>query len=129
MKTSTKSFVSLCAMYFLASGLAFAEAEVSVDGKCGVLDENEMPVPGTDALSVSANNVNGNITITCTQDLDLDSRLGRSIIYSYDNTTDPVDSTKGRTCKVSTNPLIRTEDWHQVISASGKVKLTCHYKL
>ena len=129
MQTSIKSFVSLCAIYFLASGLALAEpADVSIteDG-CALLNENEVPVGGGDSVSISANNDNGNITLTCSKDLP-PTTSGRSVIFNYDNTTDPDDVTLGRTCRVSKNPEIRTEDWHQVISAMGKAKLTCHYK-
>jgi len=98
------------------SGLAFAErAEVFIDADgCGLLTETGFMAG--DLHQVTANSSNGNIKLTCSQDLDPTS-TGRSIIYSFDNT--------GVICFAG---LASTEDWHQVISRSGKAKLTCHFK-
>jgi len=125
---SIKTLVSLCTIYFLASGLAMAEpADVFIteDG-CGLIREHwTSPVSGDDVIvgdlhQVSINNDGGNINVTCSQDFEPTS-TGRSVIFNYDNT----DRAK---CKVSVDPEIRTEDWHQVISRNGKAKLICHYK-
>lgn len=118
MKTSIKFFVALCATYFLASGLALAEpADVFIDeGGCGLLNEDNVPVDNGDLVSISANSANGNATITCSIDLPR-TTTGRSVVFNYDNTD--------RLCRMTGGN--RTEDWHQVISASGKAKLTCHY--
>jgi len=127
MKTFIKSGISLCTVYFFASGLALAEpADVFIteDG-CGLIREfwtypvSEDDVIVGDLHRVSANNNNGNINVTCSQDLEPTS-TGRSVILNYDNTG-------GARCKVSVEPEIKTEDWHQVISANGKAKLTCHF--
>lgn len=121
MKVSIKSFVTLCAIYFLASGLAFAQAEVSVDGQCRVLnEEGTAGVPeldDADMLSISAHNVNNNITITCSRELP-PTISGRTVVHSFDST--------GLVCKVPGVGV--TKDWHQVMTRNGKTKLTCHYK-
>jgi len=129
MKTSIKSFVSLCAIYFLASGLALAEpAVVFVDEDgCGLLKEDwTWPVDSDDVIigdlhQVNVNNDNGNVHVTCSQDIEPTS-TGRSVIFNFDNTD-------GLKCRISRIPDVTTEDWHQVISRNGKAKLVCHYKL
>ncbi len=118
MKISIKSFVLLCAIYFLASGLVIADSGdvVKIDGTgCGMFTEVGF-IKG-DLHQVSVNNDNGNIKVSCSQDLDPTS-TGRSIIYNYDNTLIK--------CGAMGHP---TKDWHQVISSNGKAKLTCHYKV
>jgi hypothetical protein len=47
MKTSIKSFVSLCAIYFFASGLAVADpAVIDLDGRCTVYEEIDGELTG-----------------------------------------------------------------------------------
>ena len=117
MKISIKSFVSLCVIYFLASGLATAEpADVVKIDETGCWMLAEVGFIQGDLHQVSVNNENGNIKVSCSQDLDPTS-TGRSIIYNYDNT--------GIECGAMGHP---TKDWHQVISSDGQAKLTCHYK-
>lgn len=122
MRTSIKSFVSLCASSFLASGLALADIghAVSIDGfGCGLRDADGTFVAVEYSL-VSANSANGNITLTCSHDFAYDVPLKRSKIWNFDNTDEGV-------CGVGGGKT--TEDWHQVISARGKAKLSCHYKV
>lgn len=126
MNKSIKIFSSLCAVYFLATGLVLAEAAgVSIiDGLCGVLDENGVGFrhADTEGLQISANSANGNITVTCSLDQERPSTK-RSVIFNYDLLEE--ECTVGRD---SEGMPIKTKDWHQVISASGKTKLSCHYK-
>ena len=116
MNISIKSGLAMCAVCLLAMGSAFAEpAEVTieVDG-CGLLTESGFA--SGDVHQVATSSANGNIKVSCSTDLEPTS-TGRSIIYNYDNT--------GMLCTALGNP---TDDWHQVISRSGKAKLTCHYR-
>jgi hypothetical protein len=117
MKFSIKSSIAICAVCFLTTGVVFADpAEVTIqeDG-CDMFSEFGF-VRG-DLHQVSVNSANGNIKVTCSQDLEPTS-TGRSVIYNYDNT--------GIMCGALGNP---TDDWHQVISRNGQAKLTCHYKV
>ena len=131
MKLSIKSFVSLCAVFFLTSGLAIADLPDTaadfyvLDGICGMLDEWGHPAPNvdvegnalTEGVNISANSANGNVTLICSQDMvRTDPKPRRSVIYNYDNTGEKLCGTLGGA----------TADWHQIISASGKAKLTCH---
>lgn len=121
MKKSTSMLVSLCSVYFLASGIALAEsADVFIDENgCGVLTEFSFAVG--DLHQVTANNDNGNIKVSCSVDLEERTSTGRSVIFNYDNTY--------LECSIGTSSgSVKTTDWHQTISASGKARLTCHYK-
>jgi len=121
MNKITKSFVSLWAVYFLATGLALAEpADVMIiDGQCVVLNEDGDTVSSefTEGQAViSSSNANGNVTFTCSFKQDRPT-AGRSVIFNYDSFLTECGS-----------PWGQTKDWHQVISASGNTKLSCHYK-
>lgn len=115
MRTSIKSLLSLSAVYFFTSGLAVAEPAVVIDGNnCGLLLEGGGFTSGV-GNKITTNSTNGNITLTCSQDLP-PTDSGRSVIFNFDNTQIK--------CVVSG---YATDDWHQVISRSGNAKLTCHY--
>jgi len=117
MKVSIKLFAPLCAICLLTSGSVLADpAGVTIeDDHCFMLDEFNGFVQG-DLHQVEASSSNGNIKVSCSQDLE-PTTTGRSVIFNYDNTN--------IMCGAMGNP---TDDWHQVISRSGKAKLTCHYK-
>lgn len=115
MKTSIKSFVSLCSIGLLTSGLAFAEPAVVIDGNNCALFKEDGGFTGGVGKKVTTNSSNNNISLTCFQDME-PTLSGRSVIFNFDNT--------GLRCVVSGHP---TDDWHQVISRSGNAKLTCHY--
>lgn len=128
MQVSIKFFVSLCAIYFLTTGLTLAEpADITITpDNCALLDEYGDPAVVVDQRTVSSNNANGNLSVTCSYDFEekLDAR--RSVIWNFDNT--------GFTCGIpifnDSGAIVsyqRTEDWHEVISASGKAKLSCHF--
>jgi hypothetical protein len=117
MNISIKSGLAVCAVYLLAMGSVFADtAEVTIemDG-CLMYDEDLVVVSG-DVHQVATSSENGNIKVSCSTDLEPTS-TGRSVIYNFDNT--------GSLCGAMGSP---TDDWHQVISRSGKAKLTCHYR-
>ena len=124
MKTSIKSFVSLCAIYFLASGLALAQPAVIElhEGYCQLWVEvdgeiyPDLITVADDKVKISTSSSNGNINLTCSADVP-PPISGRSEVFSFSNT--------GELCNVSGNP---TEDWHQIVSASGKARLSCHFK-
>lgn len=116
MNISIKSGLAVCAVYLLAMGSVFAdpaEVTIEVDG-CWMFQEGGY-VQG-DVHQVATSSANGNIKVSCSTDLEPTS-TGRSVIYNYDNTN--------ALCTALGNP---TDDWHQVISRSGKAKLTCHYR-
>lgn len=116
MKFSIKPVISMCAVYLLATGSVFAEpAEVTIDAD-GCWMFSEFGFVRGDVHQVSTSSANGNIKVSCSQDLEPTS-TGRSVIYNFDNT--------GIMCGALGNP---TDDWHQVISRNGQAKLTCHYK-
>jgi hypothetical protein len=130
MKLSFKTLVSLCAIYFLTSGLALAEpADVSINEKgCGLFDSidaygNIVYAPAENRHVVSANNENGNISYSCSTDLNRINESGRSEIYNQER----VWELSGQT--ISCNVYgATTDDWHQVVSRSGKAKLICHFR-
>jgi len=126
MKTSIKSLVVLCATFVLASGLALAETSsavfISADG-CGMLDESGNGIIAGEGRQISANSANGNVTLTCSTEFDRPLDIKRSVIWNYDNTLyNPLNEGQ---CFTWDGP---TDDWHQVITPSGKVKLICHLK-
>ena len=118
MKTSIRTFVLLCAIYFLASGIALAgPAEVSItENGCELINQEFTAAVSGDLREVSANNQNGNVTISCTHDFGKPNDPRRAIVYNFDTT--------GVICFAGGN---ETEDWHQVINANGQAKLTCSY--
>ncbi len=118
MKVSIKFFAPLCAICLLTSGSVLADpAEVTIeDDLCSMLGESEGVFVQGDLHQVEASSANGNIKVSCSQDLE-PTTTGRSVIFNFDNT--------GIMCTAMGNP---TDDWHQVISRSGKAKLTCHYR-
>jgi len=128
MKTSIKSFVSLSAIYFLTSGLAIAEpADVIIgDTSCTLATEvNGYPSVFVEGVrhKVTSNSENGNISVTCSQDLKPTS-TGRSVIFNFDF---PEGARCGVRDEVDPTIIYYTEDWHQIISRSGKAKLVCIY--
>lgn len=121
MKTSFKSFLSLCAIFSLTSGLAVAQdngpAEVVIAAdSCTLRTEFGVQEVG-DLVGIIASSENGNINFTCTYEGE-PTTTGRAIVWNFDIT--------GTKCKVPGG--LFTDDWHEVISASGKIKLVCHYK-
>jgi hypothetical protein len=124
MKTSIKSFVSICALYSLTFGLAFAQSEprpaeaIIGDGWCSVFDEDGIStIKGGDLAAIVASSVNGNINMTCSFELGVPTSNGRTVVLNYDSTN-----------AVCRSPFGTTEDWHQVITSKGKFKLSCHFK-
>jgi hypothetical protein len=124
---SIKSLLSMCVMYLLTSGLVLAQtapAEIYVfpDGTCGMFDEfGTGPVWG-DQTNISANSANGNLTMICSVKMVERPQIKRSKIWNYDNTNEGLCSTQNG------DETIFTDDWHEVITPSGNVKLTCHFR-
>ena len=134
MKISIKYFFALLAVYSLSVGLALAGPAlvIGIDG-CGLLDGNGFGTNmGASGITVSANSSNGNVMHTCSADVAPDSSSKRSKIWSVENTfgffcDDPSDDIDGCVCGIDGTDIL-TDDWHQVVSASGKTKLVCHFK-
>jgi len=100
-----------------------AEIYIYSNGECKMLDETGNGYIYGDALEISANSANGNVTIICSIKIDREVELTRSKIWNYENT--------------KTNPLNyglcgtdfgTTDDWHEIISPSGVAKMTCQLK-
>jgi hypothetical protein len=122
MKLSTISTVVLGAVSFLAFGVAIAgPAEISiVDGVCKMINQNKTNLVFTDGVEVSSNNQNGNVSKSCTYQFPSANDPRRAIVYNFDNTD-------GGICFADGTEETATANWHQVITADGKSKLTCHY--
>lgn len=125
---SIKSLLSLCAVYILTSGLVLAQtapAEIYIytNGECGMLDETGNGTIRGDAIEISTNSANGNVTLICSIKLDREVELRRTKIWNYENTLDnPINY---GLCYTDFGP---TDDWHEVITPSGNAKMTCHLK-
>ena len=128
MKSPVKLLVSLCTIGFIVSGPALAEpATVSINADSCVLITDLSAGDGLDTESgdrrqvISANNENGNVNYSCSADLD-PTVSGRSEVYNQER----VFELTGITIQCKVYGVV-TDDWHQVISRSGKAKLSCHF--
>jgi len=124
---STKLLLSFFAVCILTSGMVLAQtapAQIYIDasGGCGMLNENGDGGYFGDSVEISANSVNGNITLICTVKREPDVELTRSKIWDYENTD-------GLLCySTESTGRIPTDDWHEIITPSGNAKLTCHFR-
>ncbi len=121
MKLSIRTLVSLGAISVLTSGLVWAQtapATVSIlaDGTCGMLDATGIGILYGDGVNISANSVNGNVTLVCHAQGER-PELGRPVMWNFDNTGIECGTLDGS-----------TKNWYEVVSASGKSMLTCHLK-
>ena len=126
MKSKIKSIFMLLPIYMLSVGSVFAESDDVVIGieSCSLFDGNGfIQINVGTGITVSAQSANNNTIHTCSADV-TPPDSGRSAIFNIDNAT--VDGYPAR-CRLKGTEFV-TEDWHQVVSASGKAKLICHFK-
>ena len=135
MKYTLRYIFTLLAIYFLSLGSVLAQEEGPVIGldKCSLING----YGGVDLLvgsgiEVSASSANGNYLHTCSGDVQVPSDQRRTKIWTVENTTEfkcdnPYDEIDGCLCYID-GTLDGTDDWHQVVTPSGKAKLVCHFK-
>lgn len=124
MKSTFKYITTLLAIYLLSIGSALAEPAlvIGIEG-CTLLDGNgNIEVAVGSGITVSANSSNGNVMHTCSATV-TPPDSGRSAIFNVDNTGYPCGLDDGFGGNVAV-----TDDWHQVVSKSGKAKMVCHFK-
>ncbi len=124
MKSKYKFVFTLLAVYLLSLGSALADSALVIGIEdCTLLDGNGgIEVAAGSGVTVSANSSNGNVMHTCSADV-TPPDSGRSAIFNIDNT--------GLWCGLddgSGGNAAITEDWHQVVSRSGKAKMVCHFR-
>jgi hypothetical protein len=126
MKSTIKYFFTLTAIYLLSMGSVFADSEVVIGIEfCSLFDGNGFIQRDIgEGVTVSAQSSNNNTIHKCSADV-TPPDSGRSEIFNIDNVE--VVPGKRPKCKLKGTEF-RTEDWHQVVSASGKAKLVCHFK-
>lgn len=93
---------------------ASANAAIVVnDIGCSMLDGNGNPVLVTESHVVSTSS--GNSMITCKGDVAPSTSAKRAVHYDYSTTPTLCSTTFGM-----------TDDWHLVVTPSGKATLVCH---
>ena len=136
MKYTTKYLFALLAVYLLSVGSVIADSAlvIGIDG-CSLLDGNgDIAFQAGSGVTVSAQSANGNVMHTCSADVPLfidENGKKRTKIWSVENTEgfrcdSPYDDIPGCVCSIDGTDIL-TDDWHQVVSASGKSKLVCHF--
>lgn len=97
-------------------------AVVIKDTSCTVLDIYANAFDMYDTVKVTTPSQNNNRNVSCHGDLPDGSDLPpNAVVYNFTNT--------GWKCCVNTDGVwLATENWHVVITPSGNVSLTCHYK-
>ncbi len=103
-----------------ASGANAAAALVITDVACGVLDGNGNVFVTSDSHAVNANNANGNGKISC-KAKGAANPTGKAVRF-YGPARNNANS--GLPCNIPN--LGSTGDWTNIVSASGRVTLTCH---
>lgn len=120
MNKSIKPFFALCAMYLLATGIAFADpAFIITDGACGMADENFNFYSTNDVRQVVTSSRNGNVSLKC-RIKGLGNSSGAEIIYNTANTG-------GAPCS-SLDRALTTYDWEEVIDVDGNAVLSCKFR-
>ena len=109
------------AMLICALGVVAAPAEIITDEPCWVLDTTGKIWNGFDVYyshSVGTNSMNGNAVRICHGWLpDGAEKPKKAIMFNNENTGYRCDTLFGI-----------TYDWQLIITPSGRVTLTCHYK-
>ncbi len=103
-------------------GMAGAQAVVIKDTECTVLDPNLQPFDVIDTVKVITPSRNFNKNASCHGDLPVEILPpDKAVVWDFENT--------GLRCCVSFNGFTySTEKWHETITPSGNVSLTCHFK-
>jgi len=107
--------------------LAGAQAVVIKDTSCTVLDPSKNPFDVFDTIKVVTPSRNLNRNVSCHGELPIDTiPPEKAVVWDYENT--------GLKCCVnfSLDPnypdWVSTSEWHETITPSGNVSLTCHFK-
>jgi len=119
--------VSSCFAFLALAGFALVQAEQGVaadaepavvisDFGCGLLDGNGAAVFTNDSHGVITNSNNDNTMVRCQADV-TPSADGRAVRWNFENT--------GGMCLTQSG---LTDQWTNVVSASGRATLTCHYR-
>ncbi len=116
--------LALFSVLFFSSSTAFADAAVIIDfDGCSLLNGDGNAVVLTDqAVTITAQSNQDNYNQICTADVAPPS-TGHAAVFNTDNTG-------GAECAIVINAdreTVSTTDWHEVVSASGKAKLLCHF--
>ena len=127
MKSTLKLFFIVTMVYLLSFGSAFADPALVIGiDDCGLFDGNGNPVLGVGTgVTISAQNVNGNVTHTCTVNEVTPSDSGRTAVFNIDS-----PETFGRLCGMddgSGGNIAVTDDWHEVVTRNGRAKLVCQF--
>jgi len=115
-----KILLALAFAALMVSGVASANnaAVVIMGSSCGVLDGNGGFAIAQNTHSVRTNSANGNAMFACKTDVE-PPVSGKAVTYSFEST--------GQTCGLATiDGFVSTENWHETVSAKGKVTLVCH---
>jgi len=101
--------------------MAHAQAVVIKDTSCTVLDTNLQPFDVFDTVKVITPSKNLNKNVSCHGDL-LDSVEPpvKAQVLDYDNTL-------LKCCVNFDGSWFSTTNWHETITPSGNVSLTCHF--
>jgi len=97
-------------------------AVVIWDDGCTVLDPNLDEFEVYDTVKVITPSINNTKNVSCHGDLiaGIDPPL-KAVVLDYENTT--------KECCVNFNGVwLSTTQWHETITPSGNVSLTCHFK-
>ena len=112
----------------MVPALAGAQAVVIRDTSCTVLDPSKNPFDVFDTIKVITPSRNDNKNVSCHGELPPISEFPeKAVVFDYENTG-------GLRCCVNfsldpSNPdWVSTSKWHETITPSGNVSLTCHFK-
>ncbi len=113
--------IILATVLALASASAFAEPALVIrDEGCGMLNGNGQVVFTTETHRVVTNSANGNAVFRCNATV-APASSGRAAHFDFNST--------GLLCAIGTASGIElTDDWNNVVSASGEARLTCRYR-
>ena len=129
MKRSANGLIIVLAIVALGMCPLLAEAQnravVIKDTSCTVLDLDGLSTfDVSNTIKVSTPSRNCNRNVSCHGDLsDGSSYLppDQGVVFNYENS--------GWECRVNFDGVwMPTLNWHQVITPSGQVTLTCHFK-
>jgi len=116
--------LAVFAFMFLFSSAVSAEPAllIGIDG-CVLLDGNGNAVVGT-GVTIDSRSANDALTHICSTDV-APPASGHAAIFNVDSWAPyrvlcGIDDGEG-------GDLAQTEDWHEVVSASGKAKLVCQF--
>ena len=133
MKFTLRYIFTLLAIYLLSLGSVLAQNDVVIGlEECNLIDGFGGVILVGSGIEVSASSANGNVLHTCSGDVPVNTETRRSKIWSVENTAeflcnDPGDNYDGCLCYID-GTYIGTDDWHQIVTPSGKAKLVCHFK-